>query len=76
MNGEQIKDFCNNIKSIIKDQKFSFGSLKYISADDAVSEISANLLLSVLISSFEHDVNATATNANNKLNFFILVLSF
>ena len=60
MNGEQIKDFCKNIKSIIKDQKFSFGSLKYISADDAVSEISAMVERHVLSPDFASNFSGKA----------------
>ena len=60
MNSEQIREFCNKIKEVIKDQKFSFGSLKFISADDAVSEISAMVERHILSPDFANNFSGKA----------------
>ena len=60
MNSEQIKSFCNDVKAAIKDQKFSFGSLKFIAADDAISEISAMVERHILSPAFASNFSGKA----------------
>jgi len=60
MNSEQIKSFCNDVKNAIKNKKFSFGSLKFIAADDAVSEISAMVERHILSPAFAANFSGKA----------------
>ena len=60
MSSEQIKEFCAKIKDIIKDKEFSFGYLKFISADDAVSEISAMVERHILSPNFANNFSGKA----------------
>ena len=60
MNSDQIKDFCSKVKDAIKIQKFSFGGLKYIAADDAISEISAMVERHILSPAFAANFSGKA----------------
>lgn len=60
MNSDQIKDFCSKVKDAIKIQKFSFGGLKYIAADDAISEISAMVERHILSPAFASNFSGKA----------------
>lgn len=60
MNQEQIDKLCNDVKNAFEGQTFSFGELKYISANDAVNSISAMVERHILSPDFASNFSGKA----------------